>query len=90
MESIRKFKAGQKYSNDFDYTGMLKAGARVKDDAKVSNLTKLFNSFEDVNYHTESVPLWEAIKLLESNEDNRNEAILKLAEFRELCKNELV
>lgn len=88
-ESIRKFKIGQMWSEDFDYVGMLKSGIRVKDTAKVENLRKLFNSFEDVNYHTASSPLWEAINILEGNEGNRSEAILKLAEFRELCKKEL-
>jgi len=90
MESVRKFKLGQMWSKDFDYVGMLNAGTKVKDDAKLSTLHKLFNSFQDVNYHTESAPLWEAIQILKSNGNTQNEAIIKLAEFRELCKIELI
>lgn len=55
------YKLGNKWSNDFDYEGMLKAGSEVTVDTPLEDLEKLHDSFEDVNYHTESEPLWNAI-----------------------------
>ena len=81
------YKLGAKYSSDFDYEGMLKMGANIKIEDGIQKLQKLFDSFEDVNYHTESKPLYKAIQYLKSN--NVEAAKLNLEIFNEICKEEL-
>jgi hypothetical protein len=80
---MRQYKLGDKWSINFDYEGMLKAGAQVKDDINLEDLESLFESFEDVNYHTESRPLYEAL----SGKQAGNQDYFKknLSEFRILC-----
>lgn len=62
-----KFKVGDKYRSDFDYKGMLEAGANLKMVEDINYLTNLHSSFEDVNYSSSSKPLWEAIKLIKNS-----------------------
>lgn len=83
LKSVSPFIAGQGWSDDFDYCGMLQAGkgAKVSDGEK--NLRLLFNSYEDVNYHKESEPLWEAINLLK--EGKKKLAETKVKEFNKRC-----
>ena len=38
---------------------------------KIDKLEKLASSFEDVNYHTVSKPLWDAIDALINNDDKK-------------------
>ena len=83
----KKYKLGDEYSSDFDYDGMLEMG--LKSDIKwgEAKLRKLHDSFEDVNYHTASKPLWSAIQYLK---DGRNSlAKLQLIEFHKLVEKEL-
>ena len=80
---VRKFKAGQRCSENFDYCGMLSAGKKAKLSDGEKKLRKLFDSFEDVNYHSESAPLWDAIKLLEINK--KSLANKKIKKFNKLC-----
>jgi hypothetical protein len=80
----RNFKIGDMWRDDFDYTGMIRAGSEAQTSWGVKKLDKLFDSFEDVNYHTESEPLYEAIQELKDNEKGQAED--SLAKFREICK----
>ena len=84
---VRKFKAGQRYSDNFDYCGMLKAGMKAKASDGYKQLDKLYNSFEDVNYHDEIKPLWTALKLLEKGK--KKPASAKIKSFNKLCKKSL-
>lgn len=77
------YKLGNKWSPDFDYDGMLETGANVTEETPLSDLEKLFDSFEDVNYHTESEPLWDAIV---AKKDGHTDYFKKnLAEFKDRC-----
>ena len=77
------YKLGDKWSPNFDYEGMYQAGANVSDDETLENLRKLHSSFEDVNHHPESAPLWDAI--VAKRNGNEGTAREKLAEFRKAC-----
>jgi hypothetical protein len=79
-----KYKLGARWSKDFDYDGMLKAGMKAKPSDGLAKLSKLFYSFDDVNYHTVSAPLSDAIKQLE----NGRTAATKMLQFNENCKRE--
>ena len=64
----KKFKIGDKWSEDFDYAGMLAAGLKVNVNTPTKNLNKLFDSFTDVNYHTVAKGLGIAIDLIEDGD----------------------
>jgi hypothetical protein len=81
------YKLGDMWSNDFDYEGMVKYGLKVDENTKLETLRKLFDSFEDVNYHTVSKPLWNAIGMLK--EGKKDEAKKLIREFHNLCIEEL-
>ena len=84
---MEKYKLGQKWSNDFDYEGMLTAGTQVDEQTPIKDLEKLHDSFEDVNYHSESNPLWNAIV---AKKEGRSEILTReLADFRKLCQDSL-
>ena len=78
------YKLGSKWSNDFDYEGMFKAGSDVTVDTPLADLEKLHDSFEDVNYHTESEPLWNAI--LAKRNEHPTYLAQSIEEFSSLCK----
>ena len=63
-----QFKAGDKFSTDFDYDGMLKAGLKAGVDTDLNTLKALSDSFEDVNYHRENSHLQKVIDALENGE----------------------
>ena len=63
-----KYKIGAMWSSDFDYDGMIKAGLNAEYSWGKAKLEKLHNSFEDVNYHTESHNLWKAIQSFSNKE----------------------
>jgi hypothetical protein len=77
------YKLGNKWSDNFDYNGMLETGAQVTEETPLSDLEKLFDSFEDVNYHTESEPLWEAIQAKKAGQEEYFKK--NLAEFKARC-----
>ena len=81
------YKLGQRWKADFDYCGMLCQGTKVKIDDGLKRLNKLFDSYEDVNYHKESEPLFEAIKHLEKGK--KQKAKIKMKEFNKLSKQDL-
>ena len=81
MGRTKPFVPGQMWSNDFDYTGMLKFGAALQwpetgfDNDYVENLLKpLYESFTDVNYHTEAKDLGNAIDWIEDPGQDANRA----------------
>ena len=80
-----KYTLGAMWSKHFDYVGMLKTGMKVKVSDGPKKLRKIFDSFESVNYHTPSAPLWDAIQLIEEGKP----ASAKLAQFRKNCASEL-
>jgi hypothetical protein len=79
-----KYKLGARYSANFDYDGMLKVGMKAKVSDGPARLRKLFDSFEDVNYHTASSPLWDAISLIEAGKP----ASAKMRQFNRACVRE--
>ena len=84
---MKKYKLGQGWSTDFDYEGMLTAGTQANEQTPVKDLEKLCSSFVDVNYHSESNPLWNAIL---AKKEGRAEILTReLADFRKLCQETL-
>ena len=65
IDIYEQFKAGDKFSTDFDYDGMLRAGLKTGVDTDLQTLKDLSDSFEDVNYHRENAHLQNAIEALE-------------------------
>ena len=84
----KPYTIGDKYSTYFDYLGMVKMGTKANVSWGIKKLTKLAHSFESVNYHTESHPLFVAIKALEKKQNAT--AKEKLKEFNKLCLQVLV
>ena len=76
----RKFKIGDKYSSDFDYDGMLAACMKATTQWSIKKLESLYNSLEDVNYHTINRELFNTIKLIKS-EGKDSEAAKKAMEI---------
>jgi len=64
----REYRIGEMWRDDFDYEGMVKAGSKADITWGPKTLRKLFDSFEDVNYHGPSSPLWTALGHLEKGE----------------------
>jgi hypothetical protein len=81
----KKYKLGDLYSSDFDYDGMLRYALTVDENTSDKVLEKLFNSFEDVNYHTIAAPLYDAYKGA-ATKDLKKIYILK---FKKLVQEEL-
>ena len=93
----RKYKLGDKWSSDFDYEGMLEMGANATIDMGLEALQKLYNSFEDVNYHSENEWLGYAIEELEDAEKASTRAAVGfkkkaekwLKKFNEVCREQI-
>jgi hypothetical protein len=85
----KTYELGDMWSNDFDYVGMLKTGAQATYDMGLENLQKLYDSFEDVNYHSENKYLGYAIEWMEDPGQDANQAQENierdLADFRKAC-----
>jgi hypothetical protein len=69
------FTPGDKWSNDFDYIGMLRFSTELEipEDPNgllgmIDTLNALSDSYEDVNYHTENQDLGIAIEYIEDSE----------------------
>ena len=87
LQNLKPFIPGQKWNSHFDYCGMLEIGKNTKISDGVKQLNKLFDSYEDVNYHNESAPLLEAIKLIKAKKGKLAEE--KLKEFNKLNEDSL-
>ena len=84
---MKKYQLGQGWSTDFDYEGMLTTGTQVDEQTPIKHLEKLHSSFEDVNYHSESNPLWNAI--IAKREGQAEILTRELADFRARCQEAL-
>lgn len=62
IEEVKRYQIGDMWSPDFDYKGMLKAGAALSPEADVNVMQAVSDSFEDVNYHRENTHLQDAIE----------------------------
>ena len=70
----KRYQLGDKFSLNFDYDGMLLYAMNTTLDTSVNDLEKLLDSFEDVNYHRESAPLYDLIEHIKyQNEYGANE-----------------
>ena len=83
------YKPGDMWSDDFDYVGMLKAGSQATYEDGLEYLQKLYDSFEDVNYHSENSHLGRAIEEMENPGPDVNQAMGNiedaLEDFNKAC-----
>ena len=92
-KSIKGFKPGDKWRDDFDYVGMLQWGADANTETMdISELNAGYDSFTDVNYHTEAADLGNAIEWMEDNpvtnqEHNKIEEFM--SDFNAACQKTL-
>ena len=77
------YKLGDTWSRVFDYDGMLEKGMEAGVDWSIEDLQLLYNSFEDVNYHSEAGYLWGAIAELKNG--NIEVAKVDLDKFNSEC-----
>ena len=87
---MKAFEPGDMWSNNFDYVGMLKYGAeRGFYELGLETLKDLYESFTDVNYHTEAQDLGNAIDWMEDPGQDANQAMERvedlLTSFRRAC-----
>ena len=77
------YQPGDMWSNDFDYIGMLKAGSQASYEDGLEYLQKLYDSFEDVNYHSENKHLGFAIEEMENPGQDVNQAMANIEDYLE-------
>jgi len=63
---MKKYKLGDKWSEDFDYDGMMVEAKKVSLKSGTKAMRKLHSSLEDVNYHTLAGALWSLIQTIEN------------------------
>jgi hypothetical protein len=80
----KTYQLGEMWRDDFDYEGMIKAGKEARIEWGVEKLQKLFDSYEDVNYHAPNEPLYGAINYLKMGADKSAER--ELSRFRRINK----
>lgn len=68
----KPYEPGDGWSKEFDYSGMLKAALKIRINTPISMMQKIYDSFEDVNYHRENVHLNGAMDALKNG--NKQEA----------------
>ena len=83
----KPFQPGDMWSNDFDYVGMLKFGANTYLSDGLNVMHDLYESFTDVNYHTEAKDLGNAIEWYEERKgvEDEEKAMEFMEMFREAC-----
>ena len=86
-QELKTYQLGDKWSNDFDYDGMLKAGLKVRLNTPIDKMQALFDSFEDVNYHSEGSHLSFAIDA--AKEGDKSGVLDNLKRFRAAIKKTL-
>jgi hypothetical protein len=82
----RKYKLGDRFRHDFDYDGMVEMALQTNSTWSISDLQKLYDSMEDVNYHTANKYLGSAIFALEN--DLPDVADIKFEKFHKELKEE--
>jgi len=85
---VSAFKPGDMFSSDFDYEGMLEFGMKVRLNTPIGTLKALYDSFEDVNYHSENSHLGMALDAIEAKD--KSEALDHLRNFKKAIKQTLV
>ncbi len=79
----KKYRIGDKWSEDFDYKGMLTKASKLSIPRKGPNegglkvLQALYDSFEDVNYHSENQHLGNAIDAYKNGDNEEGAKHLK-------------
>ena len=84
-----KFKPGDKWSNDFDYDGMMKYALKVNHKTPLKTLQKLHDSATDVNYHTPFSGLGNAIDWITDDGVNSQEGKDFMKQFHNDIKAEI-
>ena len=85
----KKFKPGDKWSNNFDYDGMLAYALKVNHKTPLKTLQKLHDSATDVNYHTPFAGLGNAIDWITDDGVNSKEGKDFIKQFHKDIKDEL-
>ena len=70
--NAKPYEPGDHWTEEFDYAGMLKAALKIRINTPLSMMQKIYDSFEDVNYHRENVHLNAAMDALKNG--NKQEA----------------
>lgn len=83
-EAVNAYTPGDMFSTDFDYEGMLKAGLKIRINTPVDVMQKIYDSFEDVNYHRENAHLYDVIEAVK--EGDKSAALDALKRFRKEIK----
>jgi len=84
LNEAKTFKPGDMWSKDFDYKGMMKFASTAKVGMGMKKLELLYNSLEDVNYHSENSLLGFALGHLEHG--NKQEADKLMKQFNTKAK----
>jgi len=81
------FEPGDKWSNDFDYTGMLRWGAEAPDITfdNIGTMEAASESFTDVNYHREGADLGNAIEWFQDTGPDEPRVEDFMESFRAAC-----
>ena len=85
---VKAFKPGDMFSTDFDYEGMLEFGMKIRLNTNLDTLQALYNSFEDVNYHSENSHLGNAIDAIKDGD--KSEALDHIRNFKKAIKQTLI
>tara|TARA_Y100000389_G_C17226722_1_gene396053 strand:- start:60 stop:674 length:615 start_codon:yes stop_codon:yes gene_type:complete len=89
VNEAKKFKPGDKWSNDFDYDGMMKYALKVNHKTPLKTLQKLHDSATDVNYHTPFSGLGNAIDWITDDGVNSQEGKDFMKQFHNDIKAEI-
>jgi hypothetical protein len=81
------YSPGQGWTEDFSYDDMLAHGLTLTADTPLEDLQNVVDDFEDVNYHREAAPLFDAIDAI--NAGNRGEAKMYINKFHKEIQNTL-
>jgi len=81
----KKYKIGDMWSEDFDYDGLLEAASKIGAKTSLSDVEMIFNSMEDVNYHSLAILLNTYIKARKKT-DNHKKRADSLNYFKKMLK----
>jgi len=87
-KTVKTFKPGDMFSSDFDYEGMLEFGMKIRLNTNLQTLQALYDSFEDVNYHSENRHLGFAIDAIKDGD--KSEALDHIRNFKKEIKRTLI
>jgi len=81
------FEPGDRWSEDFDYTGMLRWGAEAPDITfdNLGEMEEAYESFQDVNYHREGGDLGNAIEWATDDGPDEPRVLDFMKSFRAAC-----